>query len=221
MKFSIIDVNNLDIKPCFNNFMSSGKSIYSLTVNMDISKLIKVIDENNYIFYPTITWIISKSINNYKEFKMAYDEKKNIIYYNFVNGDPIVLNDRIKIKDKLCTIYSSKFKKFYNNMINELSPYNNLQIHKEEQSNLFADSSVHCVKYTSIKARNETEYQILLPMVTWGKYFKRGNKYLMPLTLQVHHTATDGYYYSLFYNDIEQILNNIEQILKNPEKYLN
>lgn len=35
----------------------------------------------------------------------------------------------------------------------------------------------------------------------------------MPLTMQIHHAAADGYHCSLFYSDVEEVL-------KRPEEYL-
>lgn len=213
MKFNIIDVENWERKECFDHFMSIAKSTYSLTVNMDISKLIMFSKKNNYRLYPTFTWIVSQAINNHKEFKMGYDENKNVGYYDMVNPDYSVMNDRTKIMDNLCTVYSSKFKTFYNNMVNDLEAYKNFGAHTQAQSNFFIASCLPWITYTSFNVSNESEYQFLFPMVTWGKYFEQGNKILMPLTLQIHHAVADGYHCSLFYKDIEQIL-------KNPEKYL-
>lgn len=214
MKFNIIDVENWERKECFGHFMSIAKSTYSLTVNMDISKLIIFIKKNNYRLYPSFTWIVSHSINKHKEFKMGYDKNKNVGYYDVVNPDYSVLNDKTKIMDTLCTIYSSNFKKFYNDMVNDLEAYKNLGERTQAQSNFFIASCLPWITYTSFNASNESEHQFLFPMVTWGKYFEHGNKILMPLTLQIHHAVADGYHCSLFYNDIEQILNN-------PEKYIN
>ncbi|MEG1003291.1 MAG: CatA-like O-acetyltransferase [Clostridium sp.] len=213
MVFNKINFENWERKECFNHFSSIAKSTYSLTVNMDITKLIDFIKKNNYRLYPTFTWIVSRSINNYKEFKMGYDDNRNIGYYDTVNPDYSVLNDRTKIMDTLCTKYNSEFKIFYNNMVDDLNAYKNYGKGTKAQVNSFIVSCLPWITYTSFNASNESEYQFLFPMVTWGKYFEHDNKILMPLTLQIHHAVADGYHCSLFYNDIEQILNY-------PEKYL-
>ena len=43
--------------------------------------------------------------------------------------------------------------------------------------------------------------------------FNQDNKVLIPVTIQIHNAAADGYHCSLFYK-------NIEEIISNPEKYL-
>ncbi|WP_252241915.1 CatA-like O-acetyltransferase [Clostridium sp. ZBS18] len=36
----------------------------------------------------------------------------------------------------------------------------------------------------------------------------------MPLTLQVHHAVADGYHCSLFYSDVQQVLENPQNYIK-------
>lgn len=213
MKFNIIDLKTWDRRECFEHFTIRAKSTYSLTVNMDISKLIVFIKKNNYRLYPTFTWIVSQAINNHREFKMGYDENGNIGYYDFINPDYSVLNDKTKIMDTLCTEYSSEFKSYYNEMVKDLDNFKVSGQRTQVRPNFFIVSCLPWLSYTSFSASNESGEHFLFPMVTWGKYFEQENKILMPVTLQIHHGVADGYHCSLFYSDIENIL-------KNPEKFL-
>ena len=73
--FESIDMENWERKECYNHFMSVAKSTYSLTVNVDITKLFKFIKENSYRLYPTFTWIVSRAVNKNKEFRMGFNEE--------------------------------------------------------------------------------------------------------------------------------------------------
>lgn len=215
MGFKGINLEEWERKECFEHFMTIAKSSYNLTVNVDISKLIEFIKEKNYRLYPTFTWIVSRAINNHLEFKMGYDNEKNLGYYDVVNPDYSVLNDKTKIMDTLCTEYNAEFSKFYKEMVKDLNNYNNTGMRTERKINAFVVSCIPWLTYSSFNVSNESGYQFLFPIVTWGKYFKVGDKILMPVTLQIHHAVADGYHCSLFYEEIELVLNNPKKYLKN------
>ncbi|MEM1485141.1 CatA-like O-acetyltransferase [Oscillospiraceae bacterium PP1C4] len=213
MSFHLIDLENWERKDCFNHFMNIAKSTYSLTVNIDITKLIDFIKKNNYRLYPTFTWIVSKAVNNHMEFRMGFDSDRNLGYYDTIFPDYSVLNDKTKIMDSLCTAYEEEFVSFYNCMVSDMENYKSSGAHTQRHSNFFIVSCLPWLNYSAFTATNESEHQFLFPMVTWGKYIELDGKVLMPLTLQIHHAVADGYHCSLFYN-------NIEQITMNPEIYL-
>lgn len=213
MSFHIIDFEKWERKDCFNHFMNVAKSTYSLTVNMDITELMKFLRKKEYSLYPAFTWIVSNTINNHMEFKMGYDSAGKLGYYDKVFPDYSVLNDKTKIMDSLCTPYHDNFELFYKEMVTDMKKYKVDSVHTKRHSNFFIVSCLPWLNYSSFVATNESEHQFLFPMVTWGKYIEVDEKILMPLTLQIHHAVADGYHCSLFYNDIEKII-------MNPEKYL-
>ncbi|WP_297639204.1 CatA-like O-acetyltransferase [uncultured Clostridium sp.] len=193
--------------------MTIAKSTYNLTVNVDISILMEFIKKNDYRVYPTFTWIVSRAINNHIEFRMGYDKENNLGYYDVVHPDYSVLNDKTKIMDTLCTEYNNEFSTFYKAMVNDLDNYKNFGMKTERKRDSFIVSCIPWLTYSSFNVSNESGYQFLFPMVTWGKYFDVEEKTLMPVTLQIHHAVADGYHCSLFYEDLERVL-------KNPEEYL-
>ena len=45
-----------------------------------------------------------------------------------------------------------------------------------------------------------------IPRIGWGKYRKEEAKWMMPLTIEVHHAFADGYHVGLLINRIENRL---------------
>ena len=214
MGFNVIDLNTWDRKERFNHFFNNAKCTYSITVNIDITNLYNYTKTNKLRFYPTFTWVVSKVINNYKEFKMAFDEKGRLGFFDEIGPSYSVLNNKTKVTSDLYTSFNSVFANFYMDMENNLNKY------KEEanfttkfQNNFFIVSCLPWFSYTSFNVNNEGSTPFLFPMVTWGKFFKEDNKIIMPVTIQVHHAVADGYHCSLFFSDVKEIS-------LNPEKYL-
>lgn len=214
MAFNLIDIETWERKDCYNHFMTIAKCSYCLTVNVDVTIFVKYITDNMYRLYPAFTWIVARAINNHVEFKMSVDRSGNLGFFDEISPDYSVLNNKTKIVDSLCTPYAAKFSQFYKNMTTDLDKYENSTIKTHPQTNFFLVSCLPWLSYSSFSITNHSDRQFLFPIVTWGKYFEQNDRIFMPLTLQIHHAVADGYHCSLFYKDVEQVLQNPEDYLK-------
>lgn len=214
MGFNIINMNTWKRTECFNHFFNNAKCTYSITVNIGITNLYNYIKTNKLRFYPTFTWVVSKVINKYQEFKMAFDKEHRLGFFDEIGPSYSVLNDKTKVMSDLYTAFNTVFLNFYEDMINALNSYkSNTNFTTQFQNNFFIVSCLPWFNYTSFNVNNEGSSSFLFPMVTWGKFFKEGNKIVMPVTIQVHHAVADGYHCSLFFSDVQEISSN-------PERYL-
>lgn len=201
-------------KDCFNHFFNNAKCTYSITVNIDITNLYTYIKNNNLKLYPVFTWIVSRAVNNYPEFKMAFDNEGRLGFYDEIGPSYSVLNEKTKVMSDLYTSFSSSFAEFYNDMNNSLTNYKqDPHFTSEFKNNFFIVSCLPWINYSSFNVNNEGSTPFLFPMVTWGKFIEAGNKITMPVTIQIHHAAADGYHCSLFFSDVTEMS-------LNPEKYL-
>ena len=46
------------------------------------------------------------------------------------------------------------------------------------------------------------------PRLSWGKYFKEGEKTLLLFSVQVHHALVDGLHIGKYANELQSLLNN-------------
>lgn len=214
MKFNVIDKSNWERKECFEHFMNIANCSYSITVKLDITKLQKYLRKKSLRFYASFTWIISKCINNQKEFRMGYDIDRNLGYFDRISPSYSVLNEDTKIMNDLFTEYDECFSNFYKEMINCLDKYKkDSKFSTEFKPNFFIVSCLPWIEYSSFNVNNHGDESFLFPMVTWGKFVSENDKTLIPVTIQVHHAVADGYHCGEFFKNLEEIVNN-------PEKFL-
>ena len=206
MCFTKIDMKTWPRKDCFTHFMNIAKSTYSMTVDMDVTNVVKYVKKNEMRFYPVFTWIVSNAVNQQKEFRMGYDEHNNLGYYENINPDYAVIDKETNIMDSLCTTYQDDLEKFYHNMLADMDNYDKEKKHTKPVNNFFIVSCIPWITYSSFMVSNESEYQFLFPMVTWGKSYECDGKMIMPVTLQIHHAVADGYHCAKFYEDIEKMI---------------
>lgn len=184
MGFNIINMDTWNRKDCFNHFFNNAKCTYSITVNIDITNLYNYIKTNKLRLYPTFTWVVSKAINNYQEFKMAFDKEGRLGFFDEIGPSYSVLNDKTKVMSDLYTSFNSVFLSFYKNMVNDLNSYKeDTNFTTQFQNNFFIVSCLPWFNYTSFNVNNEGSSPFLFPMVTWGKFFEEGNKIIIPVTI--------------------------------------
>ena len=52
---------------------------------------------------------------------------------------------------------------------------------------------------------------ILAPVITWGKNEVEQEKYLMPLSMNIHHAVADGFHLSRFFIEVQELIDSIDQ----------
>lgn len=215
MEFKIIDLENWERAECFQHFSTVAKSTYSLTAEVDITNLMKYIRKKGLRLFPTFTWLVTYALNQQEVFRMGYDENGNLGIWDEIYPDYSVLNEKTKNMDSLCTPYESSFALFYEAMCRDTKAYKEEGKGTKKYPNFFVASCLPWLKYTSFTATNESSYTFLFPMVTWGKYVEVQERVIMPLTLQIHHAAADGYHCAKFFQQIDEMISNLEYYLEN------
>lgn len=208
MKFNKIDIENWARKEYFNHYFNNVPCTYSMSVNIDITKLLQDIKDSNKKLYPVMIYALSTVVNSNLEFKMAINENNELGYYEKVNPSYTVLNEESKLFSSIWTEYIDDFNEFYENCIDDIDTYkiSNKMMPKEfEGSNLFNISCIPWTSFTGFNLNLQKGYDYLPPILTIGKYFEDKDKILLPLAIQVNHSVCDGYHIGKFVNELQNL----------------
>lgn len=85
MEFTLIDLEKYERKEHFMHYLKNVPRSYSMTVNIDITELLKLLKKKNYKLYPVILYGITRVANHHIEFRMFLDEQEKLGYYHIVN----------------------------------------------------------------------------------------------------------------------------------------
>ena len=80
MKFNYIDIENWKRKSHYQHYLKDVPCTYSMTVKLDITKIVK----EKKKLYPTMLYHISKIVNSYEEFRMVLDNEGKVGYYEMM-----------------------------------------------------------------------------------------------------------------------------------------
>lgn len=211
MIFNVINMEKYERKEHFYHYANKNNCSYSLTSNIDITKLISNIKKHKYKLYPTFIYIVSKAVNSIKEFRMAVNEKGELGFYDKVSASYLIFHKDDKTFSCAFTKYNEDFIEFYKNIIQDMEKYKDikgLEVVKSEP-NSFPVSCVPWLNYSGFNLNLPLDINFYAPIITWGKYINIHGKINMPLTIQINHAVADGYHTSMLFQKIQDIANSM------------
>jgi chloramphenicol O-acetyltransferase type B len=188
--YQVIDMNNWKRAMHCQIFRNCIEPSYCVTFELDITNFLKKIREKGYSFTPAFVFTVSACANRIEEFR-----------YRFLDGQ-VVLYDRINTAFTYLNKETELFKVIRVEMQDTLAQYVIAATKKiKEQKEYFTDplgndvfqfSSLPWVSYTHISHTNSGKKDNATPLFDWGKYFQRDGKWVLPFSVQVHHSFVDG-----------------------------
>lgn len=206
MQFKKININNWNRKEYFEHYFSNIPCTYSMTIKLDITK----IKSKNIKLYPTMLYYITSIVNKHDEFKTAFNENGELGIYDEMIPCYTIFHKDTKTFSNIWTKYTQNINDFYNEYENDLKKYGNkkeLNAKPNIPSNIFNVSMIPWTTFESFNLNLQKGYTYLSPIFTLGKYYKKDDKFLMPLSIQVHHAICDGFHVCQFLNELQDLIN--------------
>ena len=216
MNFELLNFEKYERKEHFLHYLNNVPCTYSISADLDITRLFAELKKRNIRFYPVIIFAITAIVNKHSELRMALDEQGRLGYYSFVSPTYTIFHKDNNTFSSIWTEYSSEFDKFYNNYNKDILEYGNIKgfITKQNgEKNLINISVIPWVSFTSFNLNLPQNDKYLLPIFTVGKFFESNEKLSLPLSVQVHHSVCVGFHASIFINELQEMLTNYEKWL--------
>lgn len=202
MNFNIIDLEKWKRKEYFKQYFNNVPCTYSITANLDITK----IRNANVKLYPTMLYLIATIVNRHEEFRTSIDEEGNVGVFDEMHPCYTVFHKEYETFSNIWTEFDSDYKLFCDRFISDMKAYGNVNefIAKPNSPiNTFPVSMIPWTSFTGFNLNLKQGYNYLLPIFTLGKYFNEGSKVLMPISIQVHHAVCDGFHVSRFIKELQ------------------
>ena len=212
-----IDIETWNRKTTYEWFNSFTDSTYSVTVKMDITKLVKITKETNSSFFANMLYVVVNGLNSIPEMRMR-----------MYNGKPVIFDDinpaiTVMTKDGIFTnarFWNNKdYKSFYKSCRECVDcAYNNEYKSEYNPENTYNEYYITCLPWLNFESVTHPmpndKHSQCVPRVAWGKYYKVDDKYWISLNISVSHIFVDGYPLSCCFNKIQELLDNIDRVLK-------
>lgn len=188
-------------------FRNCCEPMFCVTFEVDITHFLDKIRKNGLSFTLAMVYAVCKCGNDIENFR-----------YRFLDGK-VVLYDRIDTSFTYLNKETELFKVVSVPMVDGLKEYVKLAektAHEQREyftappaNNIFQCSAIPWVTYTHISHTISGNKENASPLFDWGKYYEKDGRFLMPLSVQAHHSFVDGLHIGRFAEIIQRFLNEL------------
>ncbi|WP_409969673.1 CatA-like O-acetyltransferase [Bengtsoniella intestinalis] len=203
MSFELIDFENWERKEFYHHFSTQVVCYYSLTVNIDVTPLK---DER---LYPAMLFLLTNAVNETKEFRTSLSVD-GVGYFTEMHPSYTIFNKQNKNFSVIWTEYNTNYNSFLQSYLHDVSCYKDsvvLAPKEGKPENTFDVSMLPWTTFSAFNINVQNAGIYLLPIFTMGKTFIEQGKTMLPLAIQIHHAACDGYHVGMFINGLQEKIN--------------
>lgn len=217
MTFTPIDLTTWPRAQIFYYFSRMAPTGYSLTVNLDVTRLLRDLKEAGVKFFPAYLWLVTKHLNRQQEFKLAqldgvlgYYDTLTPLYAHFHRDD--------RTFSLMWTAWDPSFPGFYRSYLENQQTFGDhhgilSQPQTPPPANAYTVSCLPWVSFTHFAVHSYENKPYYFPSLEAGKFFTQDGRTLMPLSITCHHAATDGCHVADFLESLQADMDAFRQYL--------
>lgn len=204
--FEPVNLKDWERQPYFDYFNTIIKCKYTINANVDITELLTLSKENNFKFFPVFLYVIMRSVNQNKEFRMSYNKQNQLGHWNYVLPSYTIFHEDDKTFSDVWSEYHEDFKPFYETIISDIEKYKDVKGIKarlDRPDNFCPISALPWLSFTNFSQDTYEASNLLFPLIRFGKYLKQNDRIVIPVAVFVNHAVADGYHTSKLINDMQ------------------
>lgn len=200
-----IDIENWNRKEHFYHYINFEDPYFGITTNIDITNLYNVAKQKGESVFIHYFYQVMLACNTVKEFKYRIESDTVVCY------DSVQASSTIGRKDgtfAFCSFaFNPDFEAFKKQCEREIEAIQNstgLYVNSENRLDIIHFSPVPWIQFTEMKHPMYVNKGGSVPRVSTGKYFKEGDRIMMPISISANHGLMDGYHVNQFLETIER-----------------
>lgn len=203
-----IDVDSWERKELYNFFRNFAEPFYGITVDIDVTKLYQKCKAENLSFFVYSLHRILRAVNASEPFRLRIEEGE-LYRYNAIHVSPSIGKENGTFAFSFMH-YHSDLMAFKSEMEKEIE-----KVKTVEGMNYTPDatrqdtihfSAIPWVRFTSLSHARYLKSEDSVPKISTGKITLSDSKYLMPLSVHVHHSLVDGKDVGMFIDLLQTIM---------------
>lgn len=200
MAFRLIDVENWERKEVYTHFMEEAVCSYAVNVELDITAL------KGQKLYPAMLWLLTDTVNEFPQFR-THLSPEGVGIFDDMTPSYTIFNEERKSFSSVWTPFDPDYQTFLRRYLADVERYKTSPHYRPKPGapeNCFDVSMVPWLSFTGFHLNLYGSGKYLLPIFTMGKFVGREGRRLLPLAVQVHHAACDGYHVGKFVERLQE-----------------
>ncbi|WP_196888410.1 CatA-like O-acetyltransferase [Aureivirga sp. CE67] len=203
----IINQDNWKRKEYFDFFKGTTNPRIGVTVEMDITNGYQFCKDHKKSLHHFYHYNAHKAMHSVEE--LTYRIKgEDVVVYDELDIVTVLLHENKTFKLARCE-FSEEFETFSNNANKQFDKALKQKTMGMEVLTPNHDyvlySTVPKLKFIGLRF-SLFDPQVTFPKVAFGKFYKDGNKVLMPFHIEVHHGLADGYHVGVYLENYQKML---------------
>ncbi len=208
MKF--IDLKNWKRKEHFTFFYRMDYPQFNICMDLDVSNFLAFTKSKQISFYYSMIYAVTKITNEFDAFKYRIREGKVVLhdkihpsFTDMDNDDDLFKFVTLDFQDDIL-----EFVKVAQNASQSQKDY----FSGEEligRDDLIYITCIPWISFTHLSHTISLKRDDSVPRISWGRYYKIGEKVLLPFSIQVNHALMDGVHVGRYMDALQQYIDEI------------
>ena len=202
--FKKVKTNDWYRKDAFHFFREYDDPFFNLTGHVKVTTRYQFCKSQNESFFLHTIHSALKSANSIDEFKMRLRNNELVIFDVIHGGSTILNNDNTF---SFCYFdYESNIEEFVGKAKVQIEKTKKVKgmDPKTNELGMIHFSSIPWVRFTSFKHARNKSPEDTIPKIVFGKYYQNNNEWMLPISVEVHHSMMDGFHVGLFFESFEK-----------------
>lgn len=203
--FRLIDLGTWPRREHYEAYMHRTPCTWSMTVRLDVTGLV----ESGAKLYPALLYACGKVSNRHEEFRMSLDAEGRPGVWDVLHTSYTVFHRDTETFSCLWTPYIEAPAEYYAAYQRDVARWGRVEGFEPQPDmpqNIYYASMLPWESFEGFNLNLQKGWDFLLPTFTFGKYTESGGRFTLPLALQVHHAACDGWHACRFLEELRQTL---------------
>ncbi|WP_162063781.1 CatA-like O-acetyltransferase [Vibrio taketomensis] len=216
MNYQVLDVHSWSRAEHFKFYQGFSHPWYNICSNLDVTALRNYCKQNGHRFFHAYLYLTQQALNQCQPMatRLVGDEVR---IYDTMQVSVAVLADDDTVR--FCDLpYQANFARFCHRASETESKVKNTPfileqfIGQEMLQNTVHLTVLPWIDFTSMSHARDTNFPDSVPKMAYGKLTQEGDKWRMPLSLEVHHGLMDGLHVGQFIHALQLMFNQPEQL---------
>ncbi|WP_448808882.1 CatA-like O-acetyltransferase [Agromyces bauzanensis] len=203
-----IDLSSWPRRETFEYYREQVPCTYAITVEIDVTELVSELRRAGRKTYLAQIWAIATAVNGRAEFRMSLTDDGAPATWPVLHPAFTVFQPARETFATVWSPYHPDFGAFHDHAAERLAAAasaTSMFPLGELPPDVFDVSSLPWTSFTGFSLQIDGGTRHLLPIFTIGRYMERDGRTLMPLAVQVHHAAADGFHTARLVGDIREL----------------
>ena len=192
-----IDMVSWPRREHFEHYLDRVPCTYALTVDIDVTEMVAALSRSRWKTYIAQVWALASVVNAHDEFRMTLTEERAPATWDVLHPAFTVFNHERETFACVWVEFDRDFESFHD----AAAPL--LERHKSAATffpqgdlpaNTFDVSSLPWTHFTGFSLQIDAAWDHLAPIFTLGRQLDRDGRTFLPLAIQMHHAAADGFH---------------------------